>query len=110
MRICHAAELYHINCMQASPSAGAIRHLQVLLSPLVQMLMMASAIDMGAKDAPGSSRELCRAHIDSLSHALTCSTLNGQLDKALPPGQVYFLSLRMLRKEDACAYSVSRPQ
>ena len=53
---------------------------------------------------------LLRMHRESLGHANTCSTLNGQLDKALPPRQVHFLSLRMLREEDACACNVSRPQ
>ena len=32
-------------------SAAATRHLHVLLSPLMQMLMLASAINMGARTA-----------------------------------------------------------
>ena len=34
--------------------------------------------------------------------ALTSASLDCQLHKALPPGQVHFLALGVLRQEDAC--------
>ena len=37
-------------------------------------------------------------------HALTSASLDCQLHKALSPGQVHLLPLRVLRQEDACMH------